>query len=69
MIPSLDHDMLTTAEVADRLRCCRQTVRNLPRDGKIEAYRIGKGFFFKPSKVNKYLREHKIGYFQVNHHQ
>jgi excisionase family DNA binding protein len=43
MVQTLDKDLLTVAQAADYLSCCKQTIRRLIKDGKLEASRTGIG--------------------------
>jgi len=50
-------DLLTTSEVARRLRLTRQTVQRMIKRGDLKASRIGRDWRVKRSTLEAFLRE------------
>lgn len=51
-----DDEILTTAEVAARLKVTRQTVQRLIHDGKLVASRVGREWRVKRSELDAFLK-------------
>jgi excisionase family DNA binding protein len=51
-----DDELLTTAEVAARLKVTRQTVQRLIHDGKLVASRVGREWRVKRSELDAFLK-------------
>jgi excisionase family DNA binding protein len=51
-----DDEILTTAEVAARLKVTRQTVQRLINDGKLVASRVGREWRVKRSELDAFLK-------------
>ena len=60
MIPQFDHDILTTAEAASYVRCCRQTLHKRARAGEIDHIPIGRGIFFRLEAVKKFIKDREV---------
>lgn len=53
--PSGPGELMTFADVRLALRCSAPTLRNLIRDGKIHATRVGDRWRFRPEDVQSFL--------------
>lgn len=53
--PRTLHDLLTSDEVAARLRLDVATVRRMTLRGELPGYRVGRGYRYAPSAVAAYL--------------
>jgi excisionase family DNA binding protein len=51
-----DDELLTTTEVAARLKVTRQTVQRLIKTGKLVASRVGREWRVKHSELDAFLR-------------
>jgi len=49
-------ELLTTNEVAEKLKCSAQTVRKLVHYGKLKATHVGAMMRFKAEYIEEYLR-------------
>jgi len=56
-LPSSRHDLLTTADVAERLGCKPRNVRDLYERGRIVAERVGGRLLFDAAAVEGYLSD------------
>ena len=56
-----DDNLLTTREVATRLRISVQTVIKLIRSGHLDARRVGNLWRISEASVNKYLNSSETG--------
>lgn len=55
-LPNMKTDaLLTTQQVADMLRVCRDTVRKLARAGEIPAVRVLRAYRFRQDEVEAWL--------------
>ena len=50
-----DEQLLTVAEVADRLRVSTMTVYRLVKAGELPAYRVGKNYRIRSADLDAYL--------------
>ena len=55
--PEVPEKLLSTEEVAKLLSTSAETVRTLARRHEIENVRVGRGFRFRQSHVDEYLRK------------
>jgi excisionase family DNA binding protein len=53
-------ELLTVAEVAKRLRCSVQHVRQICKSGKVEAFRDGKQILISAESLERYLDERHL---------
>ena len=51
-----DEELLTTTEVAERLKITRQTVQRLIKAGKLKASRIGRDWRVKRNELETFLK-------------
>jgi excisionase family DNA binding protein len=56
-----DEEMLTTKEVARRLKVTSQTVQRLIGRGDLIAVRVGRDWRIAPSAFKAFLRKHQSG--------
>jgi excisionase family DNA binding protein len=54
-----DDELLTTAEVAARLKVTRQTVQRLINAGDLVASRVGREWRVKRSELDAFLKAHQ----------
>jgi len=54
------HEMLLVSEVAARLRCGLDHVRNLIHKGTLRAFRDGKRFLIPANALDEYLMDREI---------
>lgn len=59
----------TTAEAAERLRCCKKTVLAYVKQDKLNAYVVGRGVFFTKRDLQKFLAKRKVGGSKDNLHR
>ncbi len=49
--------LLTVKQLAEALQINEQTVQRFIREGKLKAFRVGREYRIKKSKLNEYLTE------------
>lgn len=52
--------MLTTKEVAEKLKVTQKTIRNLIESGELPAYRFGRDYRIKEEDFEEYLKQSKV---------
>lgn len=50
-------NLMTTKEVAEKLKVSRQMVSKLVKEGKINAFRVGQRYRFTDEEIERYLRQ------------
>ncbi|MFZ4564811.1 MAG: helix-turn-helix domain-containing protein [Bacteroidales bacterium] len=50
-------ELLTTAELCEKLHICRQTVYKHARSGRLTSYRLGRLVYYKESEVMNALKK------------
>lgn len=57
----MDQELLTTADVAHRLRVNSETVRRLIRTGRLGAIRVGRNFRIPQDEYERYATPERFG--------
>ena len=52
--------MLTTKEVAERLKVTQKTIRNLIESGELPAYRFGRDYRINEEDFEEYITKSKV---------
>lgn len=52
--------MLTTKEVAEKLKVTQKTIRNLIESGELPAYRFGRDYRIKEEDFEEYIKLSKV---------
>ena len=52
--------MLTTKEVAEKLKVTQKTIRNLIESGELPAYRFGRDYRIKEEDFDEYITLSKV---------
>lgn len=55
-----DHQILTVAEIADRLRLSKMTVYRLIHSGELPAVRIGRSFRVRAAEADTWLQGRRV---------
>lgn len=61
-----DITILTVREAAEYLRVHESSIYRLSKEGKIPAYKVGRGWRFKKDKIDEWLHQSQINIEEEN---